>query len=122
MLYLPVTCSMRATDIWRGIIALNIIQKNDLTVLFFGTTMFQNRNIHNLAKDLKDEMPLYKDVNKAYKILKNLNLKKGRENYLQNLLKSYQSLIKNNIFEKKELFFLNSWIKDVNNILDKKYL
>ena len=121
LLYLPVTCSMRATDIWRGIIALNIIQKNNLSVLFFGTTMFQNRNMHNLAKDLKDEMPLYKDVNKAYEILKNLNLKKDKKNYLKNLLKSYQSLIKNNIFDKKELLFLNSWIKDLNIILNKKY-
>lgn len=120
LLYLPVTCTMRATDIWRGIIALNIIQKNNLTALFFGTTMFQNRNIHNLSKDLKDEIPLYKDVNKAYKILKSLNFKKGKDNYLLNLLKSYQALIKNNIFDKKELYFLNSWISDINNILNKK--
>ena len=33
-MYLPVTCTMRATDIWRGIIALNIIQNDNKTVLF----------------------------------------------------------------------------------------
>ena len=27
LMYLPVTCNMRVTDIWRGIIALNIIIK-----------------------------------------------------------------------------------------------
>ncbi len=113
LMYLPVTCTMRATDIWRGMVALNIMQKDNLSTLFFGTTMFQNRNIHNLSEDLKDEISLYKNINKAYKILKNLKLKKGSKNYSQNLIKSYESLIKNRIFEKKEMYFLKSWIKDL---------
>ena len=43
LMYLPVTCTMRATDIWRGLIALNIISNDNLSVLFYGTTMKQNR-------------------------------------------------------------------------------
>ncbi len=116
LMYLPVTCTMRATDIWRGIIALNILQNNNQTALLFGTTMLQNRNNHNLSNDLRDEMPLYKNVRVAYKILKNLKLKKGSKNYSQNLLKSYKILIKKNIFEKKEMYFLKSWIKDLKNL------
>ena len=34
LMYLPVTCTMRATDIWRGLIALNIISNDNLSVLF----------------------------------------------------------------------------------------
>ena len=113
LMYLPVTCTMRATDIWRGLIALNIISNDNLSVLFFGTTMKQNRNFHILENDLKDEMPLFENVESAFEILKNLKLKKGTQNYLQNLYKSYEHLIKNNIFDKEEIFYLKSWIKDI---------
>ena len=116
LMYLPVTCTMRSTDIWRGIIALNIMQNDNLTALLFGTTMFQNRNVHDLLIDLKDEMPLYKNVNSAYNILKKLKLKKGKKNYLNNLLKSYQALVKNKIFEQKEIFYIKLWIKDLKKI------
>tara|TARA_B100002052_G_C15848189_1_gene583639 strand:- start:539 stop:1543 length:1005 start_codon:yes stop_codon:yes gene_type:complete len=113
LMYLPVSCTMRATDIWRGIIALNIILNDNLGVLIFGTTMKQNRNIHNLKNDLNEEIPLFKDVQNAFLILKKLKLKKGSENYTKNLLKSYKALIKHKIFDKQELKYLNAWIKDI---------
>ena len=116
LMYLPVTCSMRATDIWRGIIALNIILNDNLSVLFFGTTMKQIRNVHNLFDDLEQEMPLYNDVFNAFKILRSLNLKKGSKYYLKNLVKSYEALIKQKIFDKKELIYLNAWVRDIKNL------
>ena len=114
LMYLPATCTMRATDIWRGIIALNIILNDNLGVLIFGTTMKQNRNIHDLKNDLNEEIPLFKDVQNAFLILKKLKLKKGSENYSKNLLKSYKALIENKIFDKQELKYLTAWIKDIN--------
>ena len=119
LMYLPVTCTMRATDIWRGLIALNIISNDNLSVLFYGTTMKQNRNFHVLENDLKDELPLFESVENAFEILKNLKLKKGPQNYLVNLHKSYDYLIKNDIFDKKEMFYLNSWIRDINKLITK---
>ena len=119
LMYLPVTCTMRATDIWRGLIALNIISNDNLSVLFYGTTMKQNRNFHVLENDLKDELPLFESVENAFEILKNLKLKKGPQNYLVNLHKSYDYLIKNDIFDKKEMFYLNSWIRDINKLINK---
>jgi len=113
LMYLPVSCTMRATDIWRGVIALNIILNDNLGVLIFGTTMKQNRNIHNLKNDLNEEIPLFKDVQNAFLILKKLKLKKGSENYTKNLLKSYKALIEHKIFDKRELKYLNAWIKDI---------
>ena len=112
-MYLPVSCTMRATDIWRGVIALNIILNDNLGVLIFGTTMKQNRNIHNLKNDLNEEIPLFKDVQNAFLILKKLKLKKGSENYTKNLLKSYKALIEHKILDKRELKYLNAWIKDI---------
>ena len=113
LMYLPVSCTMRATDIWRGVIALNIILNDNLGVLIFGTTMKQNRNVHNLKNDLNEEIPLFKDVQNAFLILKKLKLKKGSENYTKNLLKSYKALIEHKIFDKRELKYLNAWIKDI---------
>ena len=84
---------------------------------FYGTTMKQNRNFHVLENDLKDELPLFESVENAFEILKNLKLKKGPQNYLVNLHKSYDYLIKNNIFDKKEMFYLNSWIRDINKLI-----
>jgi len=115
LMYLPVTCTMRATDIWRGIIALNIIQNDNLGVLIFGTTMKQNRNIHNLKKDLIEEIPLFKDVQNAFLILKKLKLKKGQENYSKNLIKSYKALIEIKVFDKQELKYLTAWIRDISS-------
>ena len=116
LMYLPVTCTMRATDIWRGLVALNIMQNNNETALFFGTTMHQNRNKHNLSNDLREEIPLYKNISTAYNILKKLKLKKGIKNYSINLIKSYEALIENDIFKKKEMYFLKTWIKDIKNL------
>ena len=116
LMYLPVTCTMRATDIWRGLIALKIISNDNLTVLFFGTTMKQNRNFHNLKNDLQEELPLFENIENALEILSKLKLKKGKQNYLENLFKSYECLVNNNIFDKKEIYYLKSWIFDINKL------
>ena len=116
LMYLPVTCTMRATDIWRGIIALNIILNDNLGVLIFGTTMKQNRNIHNLKNDFNVRRYhfLKMFIMHIFLILKKLKLKKGSENYSKNLLKSYEALIENKIFDRLELKYLNAWIEDIN--------
>ena len=69
---------MRATDIWRGIHSFKYNSNDDLGVLIFGTTMIQNRNIHNLKNDL-NPIPLFKDVHNAFLILKKLKLKKDQK-------------------------------------------
>ncbi len=117
LMYLPVTCTMRVTDIWRGIIALNIIIKNSSSVLFFGTTMKQIRNFHNIFDDLYQEMPLYKDLEKGFSLLRGLKFKLGDSFYLDSLLLSYNTLVKAGIFNKKELKYLLCWIKDCQKLL-----
>ena len=116
LMYLPVTCSMRCTDILRSLIALRILQINDLKVLFFGTNMFQKRNSHNLLSDFEQEIQMYLKNGHIFDILKNINLKKGRQFFLYNLEKCYKKLVEKKIFIKKELFFLKAWIKDLKNI------
>ena len=45
-------------------------------------------------------------------------MKKNNKNYFYNLLQSYNALIEMKIFDKKEIFFLKAWIKDIKKILN----
>ncbi len=76
LMYLPSTCTMRCTDIWRSIIAFNILKKNDLGILIYGTTMYQKRNYHNLMNDFNLELPMYLNSKNLMKFWKILRLKK----------------------------------------------
>lgn len=120
LMYLPVTCSMRCTDIWRSLIALKILKNDRKRILFFGTTMFQNRNFHDLNKDFDQEVPMYLNNKKIFNILDKTKFIKGEKNYLKNLLKAYKILIKNNFILKEELKFLNAWINDFKLIKNNK--
>jgi hypothetical protein len=117
LLYLPVTCTMRCTDIWRSLVALKILYNDSKKILFFGTTMAQMRNQHNLMHDFCEEIPMYKHNNEIFFLLSKLNLKKGEGYYLENLLKCYKLLISHGIINKNELYFLNAWVKDIKKIL-----
>ena len=121
LLYLPVTCSMRCTDIWRSLIALKILKNDNKKILFFGTTMYQERNYHNLNKDFDQEVPMYVSNKKIYDILNKIKFKKGEKSYLKNLLLAYEILIKNNFISKSELKYLNAWINDFR-FISKFYL
>ena len=116
LMYLPVTCTMRCTDIWRSLIALRILGINSMNIMFDGPIFFQKRNYHNLEKDFKDEISMYMNNKKIYDILKKLKLKKGIKNFDINLLSCYKILVKNNFFKKNEIIFLKAWLIDCKNL------
>ena len=113
LLYLPSYCSMRATDIWRSLIALIILKNDNQNIIFSSPTVFQERNEHDLLLDFKDEVPVHLYNKKIIDLLKKTKFKKGKKNYLSNLKLCYLVLIKNKIFPKKELKLINLWIKDI---------
>ena len=120
LMYLPVTCTMRCTDIWRSLITLQIMRANKLEILFFGTSMYQIRNKHDLYQDFKDEVPAYLLNKKIINILENIKFKKGKKNFLLNLKKSYDELIKYKIFDPKEKKYLNAWINDCKKLMNNR--
>tara|TARA_B110001452_G_scaffold140046_1_gene116381 strand:- start:4023 stop:5030 length:1008 start_codon:yes stop_codon:yes gene_type:complete len=120
LMYLPITCTMRCTDIWRSLVTLRILSLNNKDILFFGTTMIQYRNDHNIVKDLIDEIPMYQQNKKIYIELKKLNLKKGKKFYLKNLYLCYKKLVDIKIINKKELKYLQAWIDDCSTIIINK--
>ena len=117
LLYLPSFCSMRATDIWRGLIAKVILANDKKKILFQSSNVIQKRNNHNLIKDLSEEMELYKNLNLALQSLLKLNLLKGEKNYAINLVKVYQKLVLMKLFPKKEIDLVKLWVRDFNKVL-----
>ena len=116
LLYLPSFCSMRTTDIWRSLIAQVILNNNNKKILFISPNVFQIRNEHDLLSDFESEIPVYLKNKKLINLLSELSLKKGSNNYIENLVKCYEALVKKNFLPKKELILLNYWVKDLNFI------
>ena len=116
LMYLPVTCTMRCTDIWRGLIATYLFRLNNKKILFHGPTTIQYRNPHNILNDFVDEIPMFQDSKLIIDELSKMKLRKGVSFYNENLFKIYKRLVKLKIFKKIELIFLNEWLKDISKI------
>jgi hypothetical protein len=116
LLYLPSYCSFRMTDIWRSYIAQRIAWTCGWSILFHKSTVWQERNDHNLLTDFIDEIAGYSNAALIYESLKNLDLKEGEENIANNMKICYQKLVDLELVGKSEMDLLNSWINDVNRL------
>ncbi len=116
LLYLPSFCSFRMTDIWRSFIAQRIAWECDWKILFHQSTVWQERNDHNLMTDFKDEIPGYLNNNMIFIELQRLSLKTGKENIPDNLMTCYQRLIDLNLIDSAEMKLLTSWLEDLQSI------
>jgi hypothetical protein len=109
------------TDIWRSFVAQRIAWSCGWSILFHQSTVWQERNDHNLMKDFQDEIPGYTNNNKIINCLKNTELKEGAGNIPENMIICYRKLIESGFFDKNELILLNSWLKDVNTLINVEY-
>ena len=116
LLYLPSYCSMRATDIWRGYIALAIMHKYNWKLSFLNSTVIQKRNIHNLLNDFDLEQSVYKYSKSFNNTLSSIDLSIKKKDILINIYKCYEALIKNKILEKRELNLVYKWLLDIHKI------
>ncbi len=115
LLYLPSYCSFRMTDIWRSFVAQRIAWTCGWQVMFHQSTVWQERNTHNLLKDFEDEIPGYLNNSKIRILLENLDLKSGTDNISENLARCYDALAENNFIGKEEMILLEKWILDIND-------
>ncbi len=113
LLYLPSYCSFRMTDIWRSFIAQRIAWTCDWSILFHKSTVWQERNNHDLMLDFKDEIPGYMNNFKIMTHIESLSLKDGIENMSTNMLICYEALVNLGTFEKKEIPLLETWLEDI---------
>ena len=120
LLYLPSYCSFRMTDIWRSFIAQRIAWTCGWSILFHNSTVWQERNEHNLLKDFEDEIPGYLNNAKMCGMLEDLDLLDGENNIIENLLRCYSMLCKNNFIGNEEMKLVEAWIGDISDSLQFK--
>ncbi len=119
LLYLPSYCSFRMTDIWRSFVAQVICHINNWSVLFHKPTVYQQRNDHNLIRDLQDEVPGYLNNNLIIESLSKLELKKGIEHINYNLKLCYSQLVQMQLIHQNELDLIEAWLADFERIYKK---
>ena len=113
LMYLPVHCTMRATDIWRSLIAQRVAWTNGWCVLFDGPSVYQERNEHNLMRDFQDEVPVYLRNREIARILDETELHHGVEHIPDNMIRCYEALANASIMSADEIPLLQKWLNDV---------
>ncbi|MBF8963104.1 DUF288 domain-containing protein [Pontibacter sp. FD36] len=116
LLYLPSYCSFRMTDIWRSFVAQRIAWTCGWTILFHNCTVRQERNIHNLMNDFKDEISGYITNDKIFNCLKNITLKDGVNHISNNMIRCYDELIKIGVLDSSEIELLKAWLDDLKTL------
>ncbi|MBT3301186.1 MAG: DUF288 domain-containing protein [Bacteroidetes bacterium] len=116
LMYLPSYCSFRMTDIWRSFIAQRILWENNWHLLFHNSTVWQDRNEHNLMKDFEDEIPGYLNNDRIVKTLEDLDIKSGEQYLSDNVIKCYQALVDMELVGKDEIKLIHSWYEDLASI------
>jgi len=105
-MYLPITVSFRYTDILRGYILLFQLWKNNKNIKFTRATAFQERNQHDLNKDLESEQPMYDTCEQVIELL--------NSNVNASIRDIYCILIENNVVNKEEMSVLDEWLQIIN--------
>lgn len=117
LLYIPSYCSFRMCDIWKSFVAQRCLWELGAGVTFHGPEVVQKRNVHNLMRDFRDEIPGYEKNDKFTKELGDLELPLGMEFIFENIKLCYQSLVTAGFFPKEELLLLDAWIGDLKDFL-----
>lgn len=114
LLYLPSHCSFRMTDIWRSFVAQRCLWECGHRVLFVAPTVRQERNAHNLLHDFADEVPGYLHNNRIASILEACSL---RGDPPADLIRCYESLVKEKVIPEAELPLVRGWVDEVTRRL-----
>lgn len=114
LLYLPATCSFRATDIVRGYVALRCLWELDSGVAFLAPTAVQERNLHDLMRDFEDEQAIYLNAARIAAALEDLPLEPGPDALGSNLVHCYTELVDMGVVTPDELKLLRAWCQDLH--------
>jgi hypothetical protein len=113
LLYIPSYCSFRMCDIWKSFVAQRCLWELDMGIVFHAPEVYQDRNVHDLMRDFRDEIPGYDKNREICEILSQLQLQKGEADVAQNLFRCYEALVAKEIFPQKELVLLKTWIEAI---------
>ncbi|MDO8281277.1 MAG: STELLO glycosyltransferase family protein [Thermodesulfovibrionia bacterium] len=113
LLYLPSNVSFRMTDIWRSFISQAVMWSKGWLLSFHSSTVYQERNVHNLLKDFEQEIPGYLNNQTIIDILNSISFSGSVEN---RLYQAYEQLSKDEIIPKDELKLVEYWLEDLGKI------
>jgi hypothetical protein len=113
LLYIPSYCSFRMCDIWKSFVAQRCLWALGLGVVFHAPEVYQDRNIHDLMRDFRDEIPGYDKNRDICRILEDLDLGSEESDVSGNLLTCYRALVAKGIFPEKELPLVEAWLQDL---------
>lgn len=111
LMYLPVTVNQRFADILRSYAAQPIMWESNYLLGFVSPNAVQIRNDHDLMMDFVDEIPMFLNVKKVCSIAKKAIKPKAK--ITDNLYNVYSDLVNAGIVLKREMIYLESWIKEV---------
>ena len=110
LLYLPFTCSFRMTDIYRSFIAQRILAEEGSGIVFHGATVHQDRNVHSIIDDFRDENVCYIDDGAFMERLQALDLRDLSR--AERLRKCYACAVEHKYVQPEELTTLEAWVAD----------
>lgn len=116
LMYLPSTCSFRMTDIWRSFVAQRVMKSLGVPLIITASTVFQDRNDHDLMKDFRDEIEGYLGYQGLVSQLKDLVLEGTHESLLRDLRVCYEALVEADYLKPPELSVLSAWTSDMSEL------
>ncbi len=109
-MYLPMTVSMRFTDILRGYVAQRLLWQAGLRLAFGEASVYQERNLHNLMRDFNDEVPMYQQVDRTVDTLESVSLSGGPLDWL---VQAYGALAESSVVQPAEVKAASAWAADL---------
>ena len=117
LLYLPSRCSFRMTDIWRSFIAQRCLWELGTGVVFHSPEVEQERNVHDLMTNFRDEVPGYLRNEELVRILETIQLEPGMDSVGTNMVRCYEAVQEADFFSGDELRLVKVWLDDVEDII-----
>jgi len=114
LMYLPSHCSFRMTDIWRSFIAQRCLWELGAGLVFHPAEVLQQRNVHRLLCDFRDELAGYLSNHEIVEVLSGLALDSGPSSVRSNLVRCYQALIASEFIPAAEMPLLRAWLDDLD--------
>lgn len=119
LLYLPAYCSFRMTDIWRSFVTQRIAWELGWSILFHESTVYQERNQHNLMRDFADEVPGYLHNRRIAEKLAGLSLQGKVDAIGADLLTCYEALVGMDVIGTAEMPLLEAWLQDMKSLVPR---
>ncbi|MGQ4649216.1 STELLO glycosyltransferase family protein [Lyngbya aestuarii] len=109
-MFLPAYVFSRVTDILRGYLAQHFLHQKGQGVLFCNSSVYQERNYHNLLKDFGEEIELYTRTEELITLLEEYSKKSGE---FAGIMKY---LLVHNFVKQEDVALFEAWLHDLERL------